>query len=109
MALSCEQDRVGAVYGADASGAGHLQGSIPFLGLKAPLCHQAEQGQAPWDPTPGLCVFPEPLENQTAKLRMLFVSCPQGQRGAQLFSLLPRGLAWVNPLAHPEAELPFVL
>lgn len=63
--------------GADASGAGTLQGSTPTLGLKAALCHQAEQGQAPWDPALGLCVFPEPLVSHTAKLRMLFVSCPK--------------------------------
>lgn len=95
--------------GAGASGAGTLQGSTPTVGLKAPLCHQAEQGQAPWDPALGLCVFPEPLVSQTAQLRMLFVSCPQGQCGAEPLSHLPGGLAWANPLAHPEAELPFVL
>lgn len=66
--------------GADASRAGRLQGSTLTLGLKAPLCHQAEQGQAPWDTAQGLCVFPEPLVSQTAKLRMLFVSRPQEER-----------------------------
>lgn len=88
-----------------------MQGSTPTLGLKAPFCHQAEQGQAPWDTALGLCAFPEPLESQTAELRMLFVSCPQGERGAELsFSLVcQESLHRVNPLAHPEAEMPSVL